>query len=123
MTASWPGWVISLTALSWADIALGTLWLAQVLISLTVGRAKPEMTEPGARSAAWRGLLGSVLVIANGVAWLAGLWNVGAARWLVGSAGGAGLIWFLVADLGSWRRSRMRRKSGVPMADPSSPAN
>jgi hypothetical protein len=121
VTAGRPGRVISLTVVAWADIAGGTLWFTQVLIRLTIGRAKPEMTAPGARSSAWQSLLASVMVIAIGVVWLAGWWNVGAARWLLGSVGCAALIWFLVADLGSWRRSRLRRKSGAPAADPASP--
>jgi hypothetical protein len=39
-----------LDVLAWACIVMGTLGGVLTLVTLTIGRAKPSMTKPGARS-------------------------------------------------------------------------
>jgi hypothetical protein len=88
---------------SWTCIAVFTCFSALFLFQLAIGRAKPEMTEPGARRNAWRKLRWSLLPIATGVFMLAGWWKHG--WWLVS------LFWFAIAawDFYSPRRARLSR--------------
>ena len=66
--------------LSWIWIAVATYGCGLALGRLTIGRTKPEMTEPGARGRAWY-LCSFLTSIALAVLLLTGGWQPG--RWLV----------------------------------------
>jgi DivIVA domain-containing protein len=92
---------------AWAVIGLGTLHAAPSVIKLAIGRARPLMTEPGARSEAWRDLRQSLVVVASGLNLLAIVESRADALWRLADVpivafGG----WFLAC----WFRSRLRGK-------------
>ncbi len=101
-----------IAVLAWAGIALGTLTAAVPLVSLTVSHvharrpppgahAKPALTEPGARSKAWREFRKSLLAATAGVILLSDqLKHAAAAKWLVGVA----IFVIVIGELGSWLR-------------------
>jgi hypothetical protein len=82
-------------------IAVGLLLAIQNLIRLTAGRAKPEMTEPGARHWALANMGSGLLTVAAGLALLPALSKHWAAeRWA--RLAGLALLGFAVAW---WLRS------------------
>ena len=95
-----------------AWIVLGTLTGARLVIALTLGSARPEMSRPGARTSKWRLLGGSVNSCLIGIFFVAGLLHGSTTRWLLGIAGTALLVWYVSSDLGSWRRARRGRADG-----------
>jgi hypothetical protein len=78
-TADQPGGDV-IDVLSWIWIAVATYGCGLALGRLTIGRTKPEMTEPGARGRAWY-LCSFLTSIALAVLLLTGGWQPG--RWLV----------------------------------------
>jgi hypothetical protein len=68
---------------TWFVLASGAFCFALSLIGLTIGRAKPEMTELGARSQAWRDLRFSLIIVALGVFLFEDGWKHERARWLL----------------------------------------
>jgi|ERR1022692_2124201 hypothetical protein len=107
-----------LDVLAWACIVMGTLGAVLTLVALTIGRAKPSMTKPGARSGAWRVFRYSLVPVAGGVGEVVFL----ASESKDDTAGWPAVIVTLTVvfwDFGLWFRSRMRRKSGGPAAEPS----
>jgi hypothetical protein len=88
--------------LAWIVLALTTLSMAQTLIKLTIGRAKPEMTEPGARSKAWSNFRWGLLLFNTGLAILAEESKNDAAEWVTRLATFA----LLSMMLAIWLRSR-----------------
>jgi DivIVA domain-containing protein len=98
-----------LYVLGWALIGVGMLGAAPKLIKLTIGRARPQMAEPGARREAWSDLRSSLTAVALGLSTLLGTLDsrAGAFQWLAGAPVYAVLSWGLV----SWLRTR---KAGKP---------
>lgn len=94
---------------------LGTLGSALSLARLTIGRAKPGMTKPGARSEAWKWFRYSLVPVAGGSALLAFGSKADSTRWLAIIVTFAVVFW----DLGLWLRSHRRRKSDGPTVEPS----
>jgi hypothetical protein len=101
-----------------AAIVLGAWASSRSLALLTIGRAKPEMTRPGARTSKWRLLGISLVQIVLGVRILTNWLEDAAASRLLGIAAAMALIWLISSDLGSWRRSRQRRTGAGPTAEP-----
>lgn len=100
--------------LVWIVLALTTLIMARALIKLTTGRAKPEMTESGARSKAWSDFLWGLLLFNTGLVLLARESKDDAAEWVTRLANFA----ILSSMLAIWLRSRIRGKSaGRPSED------
>lgn len=98
-----PSGVRMTTVWAWIDIALGALIVAVYLSRLTVGRAKPEMVEPGARKTAWLLLGTGFLTIAIGVLTWTAKSNV--IEWVARVAIYAIVAVMLIAELRS-RRAR-----------------
>ena len=103
------------------QVLLGSAWIilgiweaARSVVALTLGRAKPEMSGPGARSTKWRLLGGSVMSCLLGIVFAAGLLHDSTARWLLGTTATALLIWYVSSDLGSWHRARRQRRTSAP---------
>jgi hypothetical protein len=96
-------------------IVIGTVGSAFALVTLTNGHAVYKRVGPGARSKAREKLRRSLFVIAAGVCLLAIQSKNDTAEWLAAAAITAIVVW----DLGSWLKSRTRRKSGHPTAEPS----
>lgn len=93
--------------LAWIVLALTTLSMARALIKLRVGRPRPEMTEPGARSKAWSDFRWSLLLFNTGLVFLAAELKDDAAEWVTRLATFA----ILSLILAIWLRSRVRGKS------------
>lgn len=94
-----------------AWIVLGTSTGTRSVIALTLGRTKPEMSGPGARDSKWRLLGGSVMSCLLGIVFITDSLHSSTARWLLGIAATALLIWNVSSDLGSWHRSRRQRSA------------
>lgn len=92
--------------LAWVVLALATLIVARALIKLTIGRAKPEMTEPGARGKAWSDFRWGLLIFNTGLVILAEESKDDAAEWVTRLATFA----LLSLMLAIWLRSRVRGK-------------
>jgi DivIVA domain-containing protein len=92
---------------AWALIGLGTLHAAPSVIKLTIGRARPLMTEPGAWSEAWRDLRQSLVAVASGLNLLGIAESRADPLWRLA---GVPLVAFGGWFLASWLRSRMRGK-------------
>ncbi len=97
--------------LGYAWIAFGTSTGARSVIALTLGRAEPEMSRPGAWSSKWRLLGGSVMSYLLGIVLVTHSLHGSTARWLLGSAAIGLLIWYVNSDLGSWHRASRQRRS------------
>ena len=98
-------------------IAVGSLLAIQNLIRLTLGRAKPEMTEPGARHWAVANMGSGLLTVAAGLAILPAPSNHGAAEWWTRLAGFA----FLGFAAALWIRARLQARSAGGTAEPGQP--
>jgi DivIVA domain-containing protein len=92
---------------AWALIGLGTLHAAPSVIKLTIGRARPLMTEPGAWSEAWRDLRQSLVAVASGLNLLGIAESRADPLWRLA---GVPIVAFGGWFLASWLRSRMRGK-------------
>jgi len=90
-----------------------TAW--QHLTKLVIDNAKPEMTR-SERANHWQLLGASVLLAFQGILLWTHWINNNSIDWTVRLVGGGLLIWMLVSELGSWRRSRAQRKPGEPPA-------
>ena len=94
--------------LAWVCLGAGSLLVIKSLIRLTVGRAKPEMTQPGARRWAFATMGSGLLTVSIG---LLAAPRYGAAAWATRLAGFA-LLGFAAAW---WLRSRLQaRPTGEP---------
>lgn len=93
--------------LTWITIALATLVMARPLIKLTIGRARPEMTEQGARGKAWSDFRWGLLIFTTPLVILSNESKNGAAQWAsrLATIAVMGLILVL------WLRSRARGRS------------
>jgi hypothetical protein len=96
-----------LSVLAWVCLALGSLLVIKCLIRLTVGRAEPEMTEPGARRWAFAMMGSGLLVVTTGLVTLPHAPRYAAAAWATRLAGFA-LLGFAVVW---WLRTRRQVKS------------
>jgi hypothetical protein len=108
--------------LAWVVIVVGGLRAAALLAPLAIARlrvsgahAAARLTEPGARSEAWRQLREHLLIVSTPVAALAGAAKDHAAMWLVGIALSLAVIWEFGSCLGltepgarskAWRQLR-----------------
>ena len=90
--------------LAWVCLGAGSLLVIQSLIRLTIGRAKPDMTEPGGRRWAFATMGSGLLTVSIG---LLGAPRYGAAEWATRLAG-FGLMGFAAAW---WFRSRLPARS------------
>lgn len=90
---------------AWIDIALGALIAAVYLIKLTVGRAKPEMADPGTRENAWLLLCTGLLTLLVGVmtSWAA---KNNVIEWIARLAIFVIAALILISGIRSWRRTR-----------------
>lgn len=100
------------------QVVLGSAWIvlgastgARSAIALTLGRAGPEMSGPGARASKWRLLGGSVTWCVLGVVFVSNSLHSHTARWLLGTVATAFLIWYVSSDLVSWHRPRRQGKT------------
>ena len=102
-------------------IAAGVVWAAKALgPGRFRGRARSSpgrhQESPARRPINWQHLGLAVISAAVGVLTIAHWLTYDAARWSMGISLSALIIWFAASDLGSWRRSRLRRKAGSPTA-------
>lgn len=99
-----------INVIAWLGVGFGTLVGAFNVIQLTAGRARPELTEPGARSKVWSSLLTCLLVTACGGSLLGSEAKNDAIVWV------ARLAIFAVVGvmLVLWVRSRTRGKPAGP---------
>lgn len=102
-------------------IAAGAVWAAKALGPgrfRSRARSSPGRHQeiPDKRPVNRQHLGLAVVSAALGVLTFAHWLSYGAARWSLGIPVSALVIWFAWSDLGSWRRSRLRRKAGSPTA-------
>jgi hypothetical protein len=74
------------------------------------------MGGPGARGSKWRLLGGSVMSCLLGIVFVTDSLHGSTARWLLGTAAIALLIWYASSDPGSWHRARRQRRSAQQQA-------
>jgi Na+-driven multidrug efflux pump len=101
-------------AFGWFIIAGAIVNAADSVVSLTIGRHKPEMRESGARASAWQSLLSSGLLLSVGVSTATRWAPRGALKWLLGIAAGFLLISLIRSSPAARRRrSRTSRHSAA----------
>jgi hypothetical protein len=99
--------------LAWVFIGIGTVNSALTLAGQSSGSAKHKRARPGARRRVWPELRRSLLVVAAGVCLLTIQSKDYTAEWLAAAALTVVVVW----DIGSWLKSRARRKSGGSMVE------
>jgi hypothetical protein len=101
--------------LAWVFIVIGTVSFALTLVTRSSDSAKHKRAGPRARSTAWPELRRSLFVVAAGICLLTIQSKAYTAQWLAAAALTLVAAW----DLGSWLKSRARRKSSGPTTEPS----
>jgi hypothetical protein len=101
--------------LAWVFIVIGTVSSALTLVTRSSDSARQVRAGPGARSGAWPKLRRSLFLVTAGMCLFAIQSRGYADQWLAATALTVVAAW----DLGSWLKSRARRKSGSRMAEPS----